>query len=58
MTAWVTRSGQRPSRRSYVLVVGEKEREGKTISVRSRDHGERGEMTIESFMESLEVWRR
>ncbi len=42
----------------YVLVLGDKEKEGNTINVRSRDKGELGEMTLAKFFESLESWQK
>ena len=41
----------------YCLVLGEKEMANKTVNVRSRDKGELGELTLESFMGSLESWK-
>lgn len=38
----------------YMVIVGEKEMEGNTISVRSRDHGELGTQDIPSFIEKIE----
>ena len=37
----------------YVIVVGEKESEGGTINVRSRDAGEIGEMSVDAFFVRL-----
>jgi threonyl-tRNA synthetase len=37
----------------YAIVVGEREQEGATINVRSRDRGELGEMAIEGFLQSI-----
>jgi threonyl-tRNA synthetase len=42
----------------YALVVGEKELENRTVNVRSRDKGELGEMTFDTFVGSLEAWRK
>ncbi len=42
----------------YAIVVGEKEVENETVNIRSRDRGELGEMSLEAFFDSLEVWRR
>ena len=42
----------------YVIVVGEKEAVAQTVNVRSRDHGEQGEMSVASFLESLSEERR
>ncbi|MET0287873.1 MAG: threonine--tRNA ligase, partial [Polyangiales bacterium] len=42
----------------YVVVVGEKELENKSINVRSRDKGELGELSIESFLSGLEPWSK
>ncbi|WZL74493.1 threonine--tRNA ligase [Clostridiaceae bacterium 35-E11] len=38
----------------YMVIVGEKEMEGNTISVRARDHGELGSQDISSFIEKIE----
>ena len=35
----------------FVLVVGDKERDAGTVSVRSRDSGQLGAMTIETFLQ-------
>ena len=37
----------------YLLVIGPREVESKTIAVRERGKGDRGEMTLESFLEHL-----
>jgi threonyl-tRNA synthetase len=37
----------------YVLVVGERETENRTVSPRSRDHGELDEMTIAAFFDRM-----
>lgn len=37
----------------YMLILGDKELEGETISIRSRDKGELGSQDIESFIEQL-----
>jgi len=37
----------------YALVVGEREREAGSVNVRSRDEGERGEMSVADFLESI-----
>ncbi|MCT4594107.1 MAG: threonine--tRNA ligase [Anaeromicrobium sp.] len=37
----------------YMIIIGEKEVEGKTISVRSRDKGELGAQGVEAFIEEL-----
>ena len=37
----------------YAIVVGEKEQTAGTINPRSRDRGERGEMEIPAFLESI-----
>jgi threonyl-tRNA synthetase len=42
----------------YFLVVGEKEQEHATVNVRSRDKGELGEMSLESFLGSLEPFSK
>ena len=42
----------------YALIVGDKEIEGGTINVRSRDKGELGEMSVDAFVESLEEWKK
>ena len=41
----------------YVIVVGEKETEAKSISVRSRDEGELGEMSFDEFLSRIETAR-
>jgi threonyl-tRNA synthetase len=38
----------------YAIVVGEKEQEHRTVNVRSRDRGELGEMSFETFVGGLE----
>jgi threonyl-tRNA synthetase len=35
----------------YVLVVGNKEEQAKTVAVRSRNEGNLGPMTVEAFLE-------
>mgnify|MGYP003339575316 CR=1 FL=1 len=42
----------------YALVLGEKEKESRTINVRSRDKGELGEMTLDAFVGSLEPFTK
>jgi threonyl-tRNA synthetase len=42
----------------YALIVGDKEIEGGTINVRSRDKGELGEMSVDAFVGSLEEWKK
>jgi threonyl-tRNA synthetase len=42
----------------YSLVVGEKELANRSVNVRSRDKGELGEMSFDSFMGSLEAWKK
>jgi threonyl-tRNA synthetase len=42
----------------YVLVVGEKELENKTVNVRSRDRGELGELSLDAFVGSLEAFQK
>ena len=37
----------------YMLVVGDKESESRTVSVRSRDKGQEGEMSVLAFVEKL-----
>jgi threonyl-tRNA synthetase len=37
----------------YMLIVGEKEVEGRLVSVRKRDEGDLGQMSVESFMDRL-----
>lgn len=39
----------------YMLVVGEKEVEGKLVSVRSRDNGDKGQVSIEEFVKDLKT---
>jgi threonyl-tRNA synthetase len=41
----------------YMLIVGDKEAESGEVSVRSRDRGDLGSMTVESLLETLEVER-
>ena len=38
----------------YVLVVGDTEMQNGSVNVRSRDHGELGEMSVDAFLEKLE----
>ena len=38
----------------YMLVVGQKEEEEKTVSVRSRFAGDEGASSVESFIESIQ----
>ncbi|MEM7677940.1 MAG: threonine--tRNA ligase, partial [Myxococcota bacterium] len=42
----------------YMLVVGEKEQGNQTVSVRSRDQGELGEMSIEALLERVAEERK
>jgi threonyl-tRNA synthetase len=42
----------------YLIVVGEKEQENRSVNVRSRDKGELGEMSFDGFIESLETWKK
>jgi len=42
----------------YVVVVGEKELENRTVNVRSRDKGELGELSLEAFVGSLEAFQK
>lgn len=42
----------------YVVVVGEKEQSAETINVRSRQAGELGAMTLEAFLQRIEVERQ
>ncbi|HBP19848.1 MAG TPA: threonine--tRNA ligase [Planctomycetes bacterium] len=37
----------------YLLIVGEKEAENSTVNVRSRDAGEKGELSVAAFLESI-----
>ena len=39
----------RPMRHPYMIVVGEKDAEGGTVSIRSRDRGELGAMPFDQF---------
>ncbi len=39
----------------YMLIVGEKEVEGKLVSVRSRDNGDMGQVSIEEFVGNLKT---
>lgn len=39
----------------YIIVVGEKEQGAGTINVRSRDDGSQSELTLEAFVESVQV---
>jgi threonyl-tRNA synthetase len=43
----------RLERNPYMLVIGDKEIEEKNISVRSRDHGELGAMSVEALLEQI-----
>ena len=43
----------RNERVPYILVVGEKEAESKSVSVRSRDEGDLGSMSVEQLLEFL-----
>jgi len=45
----------RPARHPYMLIVGPKDSEAGTVSVRSRDHGELGAMPFEQFVERLKA---
>ncbi|MFR4808222.1 MAG: His/Gly/Thr/Pro-type tRNA ligase C-terminal domain-containing protein, partial [Peptostreptococcus anaerobius] len=38
----------------YMLVVGEKEMESGLLSVRSRDEGELGQMSVEDFLAKVQ----
>ena len=38
----------------YMLIVGEKEVESGTVSVRSRDNGEQGAMPVDEFIAKLQ----
>ena len=42
----------------YAIIVGEKEMENQTINVRSRDKGELGEMSLDSFVSELEEYQK
>lgn len=42
----------------YAIIVGEKEQGNGSISVRSRDRGELGEMKLDAFIDGLEVHQR
>jgi len=42
----------------YVIVVGEKEQGNGTINVRSRDKGELGEMSLDSFVAEHGPWKK
>jgi threonyl-tRNA synthetase len=37
----------------YMAVIGEREQEERTVSVRSRDHGDLGSMTLDAFVERV-----
>ena len=41
----------------YCIIVGEKEVANSTVNVRSRDKGDLGEMSLDSFVKQLEKWR-
>ncbi len=41
------------NRLPYMLVVGEKEVEGRLVSVRKRDDGDQGQMSVEAFVEKI-----
>lgn len=41
------------NRLPYMLVVGEKEVEGRLVSVRKRDDGDQGQMSVEAFIEKI-----
>jgi threonyl-tRNA synthetase len=38
----------------YILVIGEKEKKENSISVRKRTEGNKGEMSLNSFVEKIE----
>jgi threonyl-tRNA synthetase len=38
----------------YILIVGKREAESKLVSVRSRVDGDKGQMTVQSFLDSLQ----
>ncbi len=38
---------------AYMVIVGEKEEHNNTISVRSRDEGELGELNLDQFIKTL-----
>ena len=42
----------------YAIIVGEKEMENQTINVRSRDKGELGEMSLDTFVSELEEYQK
>jgi threonyl-tRNA synthetase len=42
----------------YVVVVGEKEAENRSVNVRSRDRGELGEMALDGFLNQLEAFAK
>ena len=39
----------------YMLVVGERERDGNTVSVRKQGHGDQGSKTIEAFIKEIKT---
>lgn len=39
----------------YMLVIGEKEVEGKLVSVRSRDNGDLGQVSLEEFIKDIKI---
>ena len=39
----------------YMLIVGEKERESRSVSVRKREEGDLGRMPVERFLEMVET---
>lgn len=41
------------NRLPYMLVVGEKEVEGRLVSVRKRDDGDQGQMSVDAFVEKI-----
>ena len=42
----------------YVVVLGEKEVKNTTLNIRSRDQGEKGELSLKEFTSSLEEWKK
>ena len=45
----------REERIPYMLIIGEKEKEARLVSVRSRDEGELGQLSLEDLSTHLEA---
>ena len=52
-TGYMIREAQLVDRVPYMLIVGDKDIENNTVSVRSRKDGEKGAMSVESFIMDL-----